>query len=505
LTSEQGVVFESLARAIVGQTTAQRTVVLGGPGTGKSFLVKKIIERFGRQVRVSAFMGQVASLLGGGTIHSTFSLQPQSRRKRNRTASNFTDNVPIEKLIRLRKNFKGVRLLVIDEVSQLWGNLLDQIDSRCRLIQDNDEPFGNMSVLLCGDFLQIPPVAQRPLYECCGEAFPQFTVTELHQQQRSRDPEHTENIRRMRDLTQELPFGNVNFDAYKPLSLADGDTFIDATHVVEFNIVRSAINSWKARNFADRQKERLVRWRVPVPTIDKGFDHSNLPSVLRQLLLEHDRFELEEVFVKGAPVFLRSNICPAIGLSNGSSGVLKSFGYYDAERAFDIRKFISDHPDDNALLLPVPPDFFIVDMDNGLKDVPLFRVTDENKELRLHNSFFSMAPLNCELAFAVTFHKVQGRTIQKVVLHLSPDIDYRALHVGMTRVRDRDDMRLYTADNEVVETLKKKLRVPPALAQFLRTKNCDGIPRRPEQQRATVTNLGDANPSSIRAKRSRKT
>jgi len=66
---------------------------------------------------------------------------------------------------------RGVKLVILDEASMIGLNLIGFVDLRLRAIFQGDLPFGNVSVLLMGDFLQLPPVGDRPLFKKNHEAF----------------------------------------------------------------------------------------------------------------------------------------------------------------------------------------------------------------------------------------------------------------------------------------------------------------------------------------------
>jgi hypothetical protein len=69
-------------------------------------------------------------------------------------------------LSNLQRVFNGVRYLIIDEKSMLGLKTLGWIDLRLREIfpRSSDEFFGGLSVMLIGDFFQLPPVLNKPLY-----------------------------------------------------------------------------------------------------------------------------------------------------------------------------------------------------------------------------------------------------------------------------------------------------------------------------------------------------
>ena len=71
-------------------------------------------------------------------------------------------------LSNLQRVFSGVKYLIIDEKSMLGLKTLGwiMIDLRLREIfpRSGDEFFGGLSVMLIGDFFQLPPVLNKPLY-----------------------------------------------------------------------------------------------------------------------------------------------------------------------------------------------------------------------------------------------------------------------------------------------------------------------------------------------------
>ena len=65
----------------------------------------------------------------------------------------------------LQALFSTCRFLIIDEKSMIDLKMLSLIDPRLRAIcPQNDQPFGGVNILLCGDFYQLPPVGGHPLY-----------------------------------------------------------------------------------------------------------------------------------------------------------------------------------------------------------------------------------------------------------------------------------------------------------------------------------------------------
>ncbi|MGA9637363.1 helix-turn-helix domain-containing protein [Flavobacterium sp.] len=147
----------------------QRSVFLTGKaGTGKTTLLRQIIETTHKNTVVVAPTGIAALNAGGVTIHSMFQLPFGGFIPAFNVDSQFTDRVKFESKDTLRRHFRmnGVKkavirnmeLLVIDEVSMLRADLLDAIDFMMQTVRKKSQPFGGVQVLYIGDLLQLPPV-----------------------------------------------------------------------------------------------------------------------------------------------------------------------------------------------------------------------------------------------------------------------------------------------------------------------------------------------------------
>jgi ATP-dependent DNA helicase PIF1 len=134
-------------------------IVHGGAGTGKSTLIKivsqwtkKLLEKPGGDLDspyvIAAPTGMAAANIGGSTLHTAFKLNFGFSYKylsdRNRDS--------------LRTIFKNVKLLIIDEFSMIKSDQLYQLHQTMCEIMQNDQPFGNVGVILFGDLMQLKPI-----------------------------------------------------------------------------------------------------------------------------------------------------------------------------------------------------------------------------------------------------------------------------------------------------------------------------------------------------------
>lgn len=147
----------------------QRSVFLTGKaGTGKTTLLREIIETTHKNTVVVAPTGIAALNAGGVTIHSMFQLPFSGFIPSHTAESQFSDTVKFETKESLRRHFKmnglkkavirNMELLVIDEVSMLRADLLDAMDYMMQTVRKKATPFGGVQVLFIGDLLQLPPV-----------------------------------------------------------------------------------------------------------------------------------------------------------------------------------------------------------------------------------------------------------------------------------------------------------------------------------------------------------
>jgi ATP-dependent DNA helicase PIF1 len=134
----------------------------GTAGTGKSFLISAIsteLQNLAFQqnkpnpVMRLAPTGIAAFGINGMTIHSALSLPVKS---------SFNELVP-SALSKLQYQWKDIKLLIIDEKSMIGRTMAGKMDSRLRQIL-GDDVMGGIGVLLFGDFAQLPPVGDSPLY-----------------------------------------------------------------------------------------------------------------------------------------------------------------------------------------------------------------------------------------------------------------------------------------------------------------------------------------------------
>lgn len=129
--------------------------ITGKAGTGKSTLLRYFRAKTNKNVVVVAPTGVAAIHVEGQTLHSFFRLPPR-----------FVQKEDIRRLSRNRKVIERLDTLVIDEVSMVRADLMDGVDHALRINRGKpDVPFGGVQVILFGDLFQLPPIVDRGMAE----------------------------------------------------------------------------------------------------------------------------------------------------------------------------------------------------------------------------------------------------------------------------------------------------------------------------------------------------
>jgi len=133
--------------------SSQHVFITGKAGTGKSTLLQYFREKTSKNVAVLAPTGVAAINIKGQTIHSFFQFKPD-------VTPESVGDIPVRK--RKQKMYRELGAIIIDEVSMVRADLMDCMDIFLRLYgPDYDRPFGGIQMVFFGDLFQLPPVVGR--------------------------------------------------------------------------------------------------------------------------------------------------------------------------------------------------------------------------------------------------------------------------------------------------------------------------------------------------------
>ncbi len=140
--------FEKIVKIL--EQSNKSIIIHGKAGTGKSTFIAYLKRHYKNKWVVVAPTGIAAINVGGQTIHSFFKFPPR-----------FIDVTHISKAKKTGV-YKKIDLLIIDEISMVRADILDGIDRSLRINRNrSDVAFGGVKVMMVGDIYQLPPVVRR--------------------------------------------------------------------------------------------------------------------------------------------------------------------------------------------------------------------------------------------------------------------------------------------------------------------------------------------------------
>ncbi len=382
-------------------TTARPNVfITGRAGTGKTTLMREFLRRAGDKAAVIAPTGVAAMQAGGQTIHSFFHFPPRMIGARD-----------IRK-VRHRRVVQALETLVIDEISMVRADMMWAIDKALRLNRERNEPFGGVQIVLVGDLAQLPPVVQGAEAEYLEATFggpfffhppsfrdAGFSYVELEQVFRQTDEYFINILNAVRDA-------NLNNDEAADLNeRVTGRSGLEAslTHIVLTATNESAWRINQARLEGLRTPGRAFEAKV-----EGQFDPRLFPGE-------------EPLTLKiGARVMLTRND-PQGRWVNGTLGEVEGF-------------------DEKAVRVRIGDTTYAVEPQKWERNAYAF---DPEKQALTKTTAGSFTQYPLRLAWAMTIHKAQGLTLDKVYLDLARRLfAHGQAYVALSRARSLEGLEL---------------------------------------------------------------
>lgn len=390
--------------------TGEHIFLTGKAGTGKTTFLRNLQLNINKKLIITAPTGVAAMNAGGVTIHSFFQI-PFGEGINNIDLSTSVKNMRKEKI----KIIRGIDILVIDEISMVRADLLDAVDAVLRRYRNRYKAFGGVQLLMIGDLRQLAPVIKNEEIEALSRTYstPYFfsskvwsqasfvtiELKEIFRQSDHRFINLLNSIRDSKNVASTLTELNERFNpGFKP---RDDEGYITLT---THNVQSDKINADNMRMIKDKSYFFKAQ-------IDGVFPESIYPVGAK--------LELK----KGAQVmFIRNDSDPMKRYFNGKIGQIVNI----ADDKIEVKC------KDDGTLINVTPETW----HNSEYSID----PQSNNIVETVKGSFSQVPL--KLAWAITVHKSQGLTFEKVIIDANRAFAHGQLYVALSRCRSLEGIVL---------------------------------------------------------------
>lgn len=395
-------------------TETQESIFLTGKaGTGKTTFLKYLQQHCSKNIIVAAPTGVAAINAGGVTLHSLFQLpfHPFIPTETNRVELLKNIRYQKQRLTLLRK----MELLVIDEVSMVRADVMDAIDAILKTVRNkHHEPFGGVQLLLIGDLYQLPPVAKNDEWNLLRDYYnstfffdslaikdQQPLLIELTKIYRQKEESFVQLLNKVRNNRMEREdYEQLNGRYIPGFRSPDDEKYITLT---SHNNQADQINQSKL--------QALLRPAFTYTAkVDGDFPEHLYPA------------ENELVLKEGAQVMFLKNDAEEKKYFNGKIGT--------------VVKLEKDK-------IVVNSDGVDIEVRHEVWENTRYTVnrSDEKLQQELLGTF-SQYPLR--LAWAITIHKSQGLTFDKVMIDAAASFSSGQVYVALSRCTSLDGIILLT-------------------------------------------------------------
>lgn len=380
--------------------SGQNVFLTGEPGAGKTHTTNTfrdwLLSR-GRSCAVTASTGIAATHIGGTTIHSFSGIGIKTS----------ISEADIQKIMHNWYKVEEIcdtKTLIVDEVSMLDANFIDNLDYILKRIRNDSAPFGGLQIVFVGDFFQLPPVT-RPTeedpqpetvfaFESQSWKEADLKVCYLTEQHRTGDPLFLDILRRMR--AGKLPEGDI-------ATISRHGEMNPVLHLFTHNVDVDKMNTQALARLSGPMYENCI--------------YSEGVPFLKQWLIKNMLSPFKLQLRVGAKVMFTKNNFEE-GYVNGSLGIVTGFR--------------GRNP--------------VVQIDDG-DEVEVRKAEwvfeDKDGEVKARAVQYPL-----RLAYAITVHKSQGMSIDAARIDLSKVFEYGQGYVAVSRVRSLAGLKLTGASTE---------------------------------------------------------
>ncbi|MBI2257416.1 MAG: AAA family ATPase [Flavobacteriia bacterium] len=408
----------------------QSIFLTGKAGTGKTTLLNEIIQNTTKNAIVLAPTGIAALNAGGVTIHSFFQLPLASFIPSFEYVDHSNSFIKFENKSSLNKHFKmhqrkkklikSLELIIIDEVSMLRADILDEIDWVLRNIRKKNSPYGGIQMCFIGDLFQLPPVVKNEEWQVLknfykGIFFFEAMVIkeipplflELNQIFRQEDPIFIELLNRLRSNN---------------MKQKDIDTLNQYYHKnnkenTQQGYITLTTHNYKAQHLNNLELNRLQEKElIYTAKITGDFPESIYP------------LEIELRLKKGAQVmFVKNDISGQKLFYNGKIGHIYSLSQEE-------------------IIVYVPDDNQYIELEHYEWENIRYDLNETTKEIE-EKTIGTFVQYPIKLAWAITIHKSQGLTFERAIMDLKETFASGQAYVALSRLRNINGLKLLSPVN----------------------------------------------------------
>ncbi|NXA19934.1 PIF1 helicase, partial [Ibidorhyncha struthersii] len=400
--------------AVLGAVRSGKSIFFTGcAGTGKSFLLKKIVGSLPpKSTYATASTGVAACHIGGTTLHAFAGIG--------------SGKAPLEQCIQLaerpgvRQHWLACQHLIIDEISMVDGKFFDRLEAVARAVRKRDEPFGGIQLIICGDFLQLPPV-------CKANEETKFCF-------------QAKSWRKCIDINMELTEVRRQTDK----------TFVSLLSAVRLGRCTEEVTRLLMQTATNRsERDGILATRLCTHKDDVEITNERRLQQLSGEVHAFEALDSDPMLVKlidaqcpvggrvelklGAQVMLAKNLDVSQGLVNGARGVV--VGFESEEKGLPKVRFLCGVTQ-------------VIKMEKWVFKGP-------------SGVHLSRQQLPLKLAWAISIHKSQGMSLDCVEISLSRVFENGQAYVALSRARSLAGLRVLDFDPKVV-------RADPSVLQFYR-------------------------------------
>jgi hypothetical protein len=390
--------------------SSKNIFLTGRAGTGKTTFLHQLKARSLKRMIVVAPTGVAAINAGGVTIHSFFQV-PLGPFLPTHQPEGFNRQFRKEKI----NIIKSLDLLVIDEISMVRADVLDAVDAVLRRFRRSSKPFGGVQLLMIGDLQQLPPVVKDEEWTILKTTYqtPYFFSSQA--------------LNKTDYVTIEL----------KQIFRQSDENFIEILNRVRNNTLDSEslqlLNSRYIPNFQEQSDERIIQLtthRYQAQNINQQkLDEIDETEYVFEAQTYDDFPEWSYPVEQSLKLKLGSQVMFAKTVAEHS----KEFYNGKIGEIVDISE--------NKIVVKCPGDDFEITVPRVEWRTIRYEIDDETKAIREHIvGTFVQYPLR--LAWAMTIHKSQGLTFDKVAIDARAAFAHGQVYVALSRCKTLEGLAL---------------------------------------------------------------